>query len=158
MEAREAMAKPGIEAMEREFMVRKKRIIEAGGRRKSPRKEEDSPGVTEEVLYPDEDAGDATAAGSGLHDQEASGGPEPHSVQTWSPASTPPPIPTGRKPQGQPVATALAGQPVAPAAAPTALAGQPVATAAAAPTAQALAGQPVATAKATARSPVRRIP
>ena len=52
LEARESMAKPGIEAMEREAMVRKKRIIEAGGREeKSPRKEEDSPGVTEEVLY-----------------------------------------------------------------------------------------------------------
>ena len=70
----------------------------------------------------------------------------PAHVQTWSPTRTPPPSPTGRKPQGQPVATALAGQPVATAAAPTALAGQPVATAAAA--AQALAGQPVATAKA----------
>ena len=38
--------------MEREAMVRKKREIEAGGREeKSPRIEEDSPGVTEEVLY-----------------------------------------------------------------------------------------------------------
>ena len=53
MEARESRAtKPGIEAMEREAMVRKKREIEAGGREeKSPRIEEDSPGVTEEVLY-----------------------------------------------------------------------------------------------------------
>ena len=52
LEARESMAKPGIEDIEREAMVRKKRIIEAGGREeKSPRKEEDSPGVTEEVLY-----------------------------------------------------------------------------------------------------------
>ena len=49
MEARESRAtKPGIEAMEREAMVRKKREIEARGREeKSPRMEEDSPGVKE---------------------------------------------------------------------------------------------------------------
>ena len=47
----ESRAKPGIEAMEREAMVRKKRIIEAGGREeKSPRKEEDSPGVKEVIV------------------------------------------------------------------------------------------------------------
>ena len=49
MEARESRAtKPGIEAMEREAMVRKKREIEAGGREeKSPGMEDSPPGVQE---------------------------------------------------------------------------------------------------------------
>ena len=48
LEARESMAKPGIEDIEREAMVRKKRIIEAGGREeKSPGMENSPPGIQE---------------------------------------------------------------------------------------------------------------